>query len=304
MKIQRAGLPVLLLLTFLVSCRQEETTLIYKPGTPDPTLQPDLTETPHQTNGDGQLTQSPTDEIPTPEGIGPICAERAGQIQEYQIPWQDETLFGRIYTPPCYGENDRVYPTLYLLHGATESEIQWDELGVDEMADELISSGEIPPLIIVLPREITWVNPSENPFGSQLVQTLIPWVDSQFRTYGEREYRAVGGVSRGGNWAIRLGLLHWGLFGSLGGHSAPLFFGDLNRIPGWLEDIPTEALPRIYLDVAEADKNLAEAESLREILEDAGASPQWHLYPGLHNEAYWSSHLEEYLLWYSEGWSD
>ncbi len=226
-------------------------------------------------------------------------------MQAYEIPWQDETLTGRIYTPPCYGQDpDRRYPTLYLLHGATETDQQWDDLGVDELADELITGGEIPPLIIVMPREITWLSLPDDPFGDQLVQVVIPWVERRYQADPNRGDRAVGGLSRGGNWAIRLGLLHWGLFGSLGGHSAPLFYGDLKRVPGWLEGIPAEKIPRIYLDIGEGDKNLDEARAFRDILLAEGIEPEWHLNPGLHNEAYWRSHLKEYLLWYSSGWKD
>ncbi len=68
--------------------------------------------------------------------------------------------------------------------------------------------------------------------------------------------------------------------------------------------IPDTSIPRIYLDISEGDKNLPEAESLRDILKEAGVSLEWHLYPGLHNDAYWNEHLKEYLLWYSAGWSD
>jgi enterochelin esterase-like enzyme len=191
-----------------------------------------------------------------------------------------------------------------MLHGSAVTDQQWVDLGLIEAADDLISRGEIPPLIIVLPREDTWIELAENYFGDHLVQAVIPWIDKQYRTLEERQYRAIGGVSRGGNWAIRLGLLHWQTFGSLGAHSAPLFYMDLFRVPAWLEEIPRGNIPGIYLDISEGDPNLAEAESLHNILRKAGIPHKWLLYPGLHNNTYWSSHLVEYLLWYSAGWSD
>lgn len=226
-------------------------------------------------------------------------------MQGYDVPWKGESLSGRIYTPPCYGEDpDRRYPVLYLLHGDTETDQQWDDLGINELADELIGRGEIPPLLIVMPRELTWLSPPENPFGDQLVQAVLPWVDSHYQTIADRRHRAVGGLSRGGNWAVRLGLLHWGLFGSLGGHSTPLFYGDLNRVPGWLEAIPPDKFPRIYLDIGDADTNLEEARAFHKLLLDHDLAPEWHLNSGLHDRTYWLSHLEEYLRWYSAGWSE
>jgi len=240
----------------------------------------------------------------SPAGDAP-CLEEKGSIQFYSFPvlrTQDE-ISGRIYTPPCYGANlDQKYPTLYLLHGATETDRQWDDLGIDEHADILINRGEIPALIIIMPKENSWIPLPENPFGEHLVKDLIPWVDTHFQTRAGRENRAIGGLSRGGNWAVRIGILNWGLFNSVGVHSSPLFYGDFGRLPGWFEGIPLTKIPRIYLDVGGDDNNLENAALLEILLSDLGIPHSWHQYPGLHEETYWKAHLGDYLLWYSSGW--
>jgi enterochelin esterase-like enzyme len=297
-------LPVLILMVVLASCSSPTTIPIYRPGTEESLSQTDSQVTPTQKPQSTQEQATPTPKESTPEGVAGSCSERTGKVQPYEIPWGEETLFGSVYMPPCYMESDLSFPSLYLLHGSTETDQQWIDLGLIEAVDKLIRRGEIDPLLIVLPREDTWIRMSENYFGDNLVQAVIPWIDSNYRTLEERQYRAIGGVSRGGNWAIRLGLLNWQTFGSLGAHSAPLFYLDLFRVPVWLEEIPRGKMPRIYLDISEGDPNLAEAESLHEILRKAGISHEWLLHPGLHNDTYWNSHLEEYLLWYSAGWSD
>jgi enterochelin esterase-like enzyme len=233
------------------------------------------------------------------------CPDGSGVIEAYEIPWKDEVLTGRVYLPPCYGqEPDLEYPTLYMLHGATAADSQWDDLGIDEWADSLISEKSISPLIIIMPREITWIILPENPFGDHLIKAVIPWIDSHYQTIDDRDNRAIGGMSRGGNWAVRLGLLHWGLFGSIGAHSTPLFLGDLNRVPGWVEIIPPSQTPRILMDIGEDDNNLTDAEALHGYLLDQDIPHEWRVYPGLHDDHYWKSHLEEYLKWYNEGWTD
>ncbi len=79
----------------------------------------------------------------------------------------------RVWLPPCYDEQpDRRYPVLYMIHGQNYNEDQWDRLGIDETAASLISSGEIPPLIIVMPRDRNWGQPSEDKFGRVLVEEL------------------------------------------------------------------------------------------------------------------------------------
>ena len=243
--------------------------------------------------------------IPSTTAQDRSCSETSSEIETYEIPWKGEILTGRIYLPPCYGQDpDLEYPTLYMLHGATGTDQQWDDLGLDEWADTLILEKEISPLIIIMPREITWIILPENPFGDHLVKAIIPWIDDHYQTLENRDFRAIGGMSRGGNWAVRLGLLHWGLFGSIGAHSTPLFLGDLERVPGWVEIIPASHTPRILMDIGDGDNNLADAEALRESLLDQDIPHEWRLYPGLHNEKYWKSHLEEYLKWYSAGWAD
>lgn len=295
----RKGLFAAILLTAITACSTPTAIPIYKPGTVAPL-------TPTEDLESATPTLQPTQElvVPTPDEADISCPDSTGNLQAYEIPWSDEILTGSVYTPPCYLESELSYPTLYMLHGATETDQQWVDLGLIEVVDDLITQGEIPPLIIILPREDTWVNLKVNFFAENLVQAVIPWVDTEYRTLSERQYRAVGGVSRGGNWALRLGLLEWETFGSLGAHSAPLFYMDLFRVPTWLEEIPRSSIPRIYQDISEGDSNLAEAETLHGILRKAGITHEWHLYPGLHNDAYWTSHLEEYLIWYSAAWSE
>jgi len=243
--------------------------------------------------------------IPSTTAQDRFCSEASGVIETYEIAWKEEILTGRIYLPPCYGSDpDREYPTLYMLHGATETDGQWDDLGMDEWADTLILEKEISPLIIIMPREITWIILPENPFGDHLITAIIPWIDSHYQTLENRDFRAIGGMSRGGNWAIRLGLLHWGLFGSIGAHSTPLFLGDLKRVPGWMEIIPASQTPRILMDIGQDDSNLADAQALHEYLLDQEIPHEWRMHPGLHDEHYWRTHLEEYLKWYSAEWAD
>jgi len=269
---------------------------------PPPTSPLPATTAPAATEAIPEITEMA---IPSITAQDRSCSEASGVIETYEIAWKEEILTGRIYLPPCYGSDpEREYPTLYMLHGATETDGQWDDLGMDEWADTLILEKEISPLIIIMPREITWIILPENPFGDHLITAIIPWIDSHYQTLENRDFRAIGGMSRGGNWAIRLGLLHWGLFGSIGAHSTPLFLGDLKRVPGWMEIIPASQTPRILMDIGQDDSNLADAQALHEYLLDQEIPHEWRMHPGLHDEHYWRTHLEEYLKWYSAEWAD
>lgn len=210
-----------------------------------------------------------------------------------------------VYLPACYDEQlHRRYPVLYMVHGQNYNHDQWDRLGIDEAADDLIAAGEISPVIIVLPRDRSWAQPAEDAFGAVLAEQLIPSIDHDYRTIPERRFRAIGGLSRGAGWAVHLGLSQWELFGAIGAHSLPVFWGDTNHIRSWLAAIPAEQLPRIYLDIGEKDRPaiLASAVWFADLLNDQTIPHEWHLFPGYHEEAYWTSHIDQYLRWYTQEW--
>lgn len=243
----------------------------------------------------------------TPHPTSPACLRRGGRIETNQIRTEllRLPLEFRIYLPPCYDqESDRRYPVLYLIHGQNYNDDQWDRLGADETADALIAAGEVPPFIIVMPRDRVWSQPTEDPFGQAIVQALLPWIDANLRTIPERQARAVGGLSRGAGWAIHLGLGDWEQFGAIGAHSLPVFWTDLPDIKTWLDSIPPDDLPRIYMDLGDKDRLqiTKSATWFEKLLSERGIPHEWHLYPGYHEEAYWEEHLEEYLRWYAQGW--
>ena len=211
----------------------------------------------------------------------------------------------RVYTPPCYEETqERRYPVLYLIHGQNYNDDQWDRLGADETADRLIADGEIPPFIIVMPRDRNWNQPTDDPFGDVVLNELVPWIDSHYRTLNNSKYRAVGGLSRGAGWAIHLGLFNPDKFGAIGGHSPPVFWSDTSKIRTLLQNIPAASIPRIYLDIGNKDRPaiLASATWFENLLTLLGIPHEWHLYTGYHEEAYWQKNLPRYLQWYSSDW--
>ena len=211
----------------------------------------------------------------------------------------------RVYLPPCYDQQpDNDYPVLYMIHGQNFNDDQWDRLGVDETADALIAAGEIPPLIIVMPRDRSWAQPTEDRFGQVLADELLPFIDENYRTLPARSHRAIGGLSRGAGWAVHLGLSRWELFSAIGAHSLPVFWADTSHVRQWLKDIPSNALPRIYLDIGENDRPviLSSARWFENLLTEENIPHEWHLFTGYHEEAYWESHVEQYLRWYTQDW--
>jgi len=235
------------------------------------------------------------------------CWSNGGSIESGQIESEilDMALVYRIYLPPCYDQQpERKYPTLYLFHGQSYSDEQWDRLGIDEIADQLIAAGKISPLLMVMPFEDDdRAPPPENKYGIVIVKELLPHIDDMYRPQVGREHRAIGGLSRGGNWAINIGLTNWSKFGIIGAHSTPSFVTDgPPRIREILDVIPKDMLPSIYMDSGADDLWREYTLKLEAVLTEENIPHEWHQFEGAHEEEYWASHLEDYLYWYTQNW--
>jgi len=236
------------------------------------------------------------------------CDRPDGEIIEHQLytPHLQMPLEFIIYLPPCYDEaNEEQYPVLYLLHGQSMSNKIWIDLDIETAANNLMGQNEIPAYIIVMPNEDYYLlDPWESNYGQAVVESLIPWIDSQYHTCTNSECRAIGGISRGAGWAMRLGLMHWDIFGAIGAHSYPVFRGDYNRFPGWFKDIPQDALPKIYIDIGLLDRYLEPASQFEALLTKYKYPHEWHTNTGTHDEIYWRAHMIDYLKWYGSLWLD
>jgi enterochelin esterase-like enzyme len=233
---------------------------------------------------------------------------RAGgkvDVFEFSTVLLPDPLVYRIYLPPCYDEEpSREYPVLYLIHGQSYSDTQWDRLGVPESADRLIASGEVSPFIVVMPRDRVWTEPTVDNFGLAVEQSLIPWVDEHYHTIPDRAHRAIGGLSRGAAWAVHIGLSNWDLFSAIGVHSGFVFHSDVQPIYLWLNSIPEGEAPRVYMDIGNADRPdiTIGAKWLEELLTRFNVPHEWHMFVGEHEEEYWQAHVEDYLRWYTMEW--
>lgn len=261
------------------------------PFPPTSTPEPTLTFTP---------SPPPQTSTPTP----PTCLSQTGSIEEGLLETTTPPQAYFIYLPPCYDEDpDRRYPVLYLLHGQTYTADQWIRLGATDALDTLLLDSEAQPFIIVFPDDRYWNLPPGAGFGQRLVNDLIPYIDAAYRTLPDRSHRAIGGLSRGGGWALRLGLTRWDLFGVIGLHSPAVLQGDASHISKWIAEIPPAYRPSVFLDIGDKDQEWRMAVALEAQFNENELIHEWRLYSGAHTEEYWSAHVEEYIRWYAEQWS-
>ncbi len=132
----------------------------------------------------------------------------------------DKAEFDRrisIYTPPGYeSSGDRRYPVLYLLHGTGGDEESWLSLGrAAQILDNMIASGMIEPMIVVMPNGDWDVDAAPGEGSKRKRPTprqaglncgefeknfpeLIHYIDKNYCTIADKKHRAIAGLSRGG----------------------------------------------------------------------------------------------------------
>jgi enterochelin esterase-like enzyme len=287
---------------------QPEAPVVFRPPSATPTVPPAPTQPPLPSATFTSLPSHTPVPSPSPTPLpaaASACRNEAGSTQEEQISSSllADPLIFRVYLPPCYPRDPQHrYGVLYLLHGLNSEADQWVRLGINITADHMILAGEIPPLIVVMPQDDDDNLPPVDPFGEALVKDLVPWIDSHYRTLPGRDHRAIGGLSRGAGWALHLGLTDWQVFGAIGAHSLPIFMNDSSQLPAMLGQIPSDQLPRIYLDLGINDHQVQDDTAFEAMLTAENVPHEWHVNQGYHNEDYWAGHLEQYLKFYTQGW--
>ncbi len=238
-----------------------------------------------------------------------VCEETQGRVdRSYYTAVQTQMAYS-VYVPPCYDDSQNTYPVIYLMHGSTEDDGHWLRLGMVDLLDESITSGQIPPVIAVFPFG-NWMS-NENAFdregwGEVFVNEVMPRVEDAYRVDAQRESRVIGGISRGGFWAFHIALRYPDLFSALGGHSA--FFDEYHASAEYnpldlIETIDTDQNLRIWLDRGGADYAEPGLDLMHFRLEALDIP---HAYVvstnGQHNNQYWSQHLAAYLEFYTAEW--
>ena len=176
-------------------------------------------------------------EIPEgPEGdyYRPQAGVAHGQVRSiyYYSYSSNQWRHAMVYTPAEYEKGKKRYPVLYLQHGMGEDETGWSKQGhMQHIMDNAIASGKAVPMIVVMES-----GDIKAPFGRGqsfesygasfypvLLNDLIPYIDSNFRTKSDREHRAMAGLSWGGHQTFDVVLNNIDKFAYMGTFSGAIF---------------------------------------------------------------------------------
>ncbi len=123
-----------------------------------------------------------------------------------------------VFLPQGYEESNRPYPVLYLLHGWGGDHTNWVTKGeVNRIASSLITKGDVPDMIVIMPDGIVNSN-YINYYDKSILwedffyEEFIPGVERKYRIMSNRRYRAIAGLSMGGNGALYHSIKHKDMF--------------------------------------------------------------------------------------------
>jgi enterochelin esterase-like enzyme len=137
----------------------------------------------------------------------------------------------RIYLPPNYNSSALHYPVVYMSHGMGGSYTDWtDFCSAHLILDNLLADGKAVPMILVMPGwdgQYFGLNLGKEPSPAgrddvvtqELINDIIPYVESHYRARPDRLSRAIAGLSLGGYASINTGLRRLDVFSEIFGYS-------------------------------------------------------------------------------------
>jgi enterochelin esterase-like enzyme len=230
-----------------------------------------------------------------------------------------------VYLPKGYGGKD-AYPVWYGLHSYSTTETMWLTIaGAGKIADDLIDSGELAPMIMVFPltrydsakvikEDMLDGKRDASRMEQFLCGELVPYIDTQFDTVKDREGRYIGGFSMGGFLALETAFHHPDLFLKVGAYSPTLLYSDFSgkQMEKWL--YPNDDMEKVsdaaefskekgfnklqvYLDCGSVNEPFSDgAQSLYAALQKRGISVKFQMHSGGHSLQL--DKIGEYLKFY------
>jgi len=239
------------------------------------------------------------------------CQETAGEVRSLNYPGgvSQEDVRLLVYLPPCYSNSNERYPGLYLLHGYPQDEQHWETLGVIDLVEEGILEGKWPPILLILPNQpeplFTKTDGGPGSYEHEMIDGLVPFIDETYRTLAEPESRVIAGISRGGVWALEIGLRNPDVFNtvvalspSLSSNHPRAAYDPFNIAGG---DSPLPA--RIFISGGEGEPSfLVKIELFTQRLTEKGIKHTFLHTDGNHTDESWQSILPEVIQFIMQSW--
>jgi putative tributyrin esterase len=214
-------------------------------------------------------------------------------------------------------EASKIDILLILLHGVYGSHWAWSlQGGVHRTAQQLLTAGEIAPMVIAMPSDGLRGDGSgylNHPAGENVERWIVEEVPALARkavpALNDNVHVSIGGLSMGGYGALRLGAKYPDRFTSISAHSA---ITEIEQMSAFVEEpladylacAPREelsvlywlrrhrdSLPNLRFDCGTSDPLIDANRSLHRSLEAEGIQHEYEENAGGHDWPYWQQHV-------------
>jgi enterochelin esterase family protein len=183
--------------------------------------------------------------------------------------------------------------------------------------DNLIAAGKAKPMLVVMPNGNV---PSTGGgrggysaagmagYGNELLNNIIPFIESDYRATPNAQNRAVAGLSMGGGQDFFTGLGNKDKFATIGVFSTGVFGGISNpaggaagfnaeeQIPGIYSNAKAfnDSLEVLYISVGEQDPRLEPTKKTVPDFKSHGLNVEFASFPGSHEWQVWRKSLHDF----------
>ena len=208
-----------------------------------------------------------------------------------------------VYTPPNYDVSQK-YPVLYLMHGIGGNETHWTKPGAaNVILDNLIADNKAVPMIVVMPNGRAAAKPpTENfmsdfnyyaDFEKDLLQDLMPYIESHYSVKTDRDHRALTGLSMGGGQGLNFGINNIDKFAWVGGFSSAPNLQQPNALIPKIQQAK-DKLSLLWIGCGDKDNLITGSWNLHQGLVKAKIDHVWYVDTGVHEVPVWNNNL--YLM--------
>ncbi|MGC5772216.1 alpha/beta hydrolase [Paenibacillus pabuli] len=228
------------------------------------------------------------------------------QAVEYPSATVGNSRKAMVYTPPGFSSAN-TYNVLYLLHGIGGDEAEWYNHAAPQIIlDNMYDDNKLEPMMVVFPNGRAMPNDRAEGdlfdpekilaferFERDLLDDLVPFVESNYPARTGRENRAIAGLSMGGGQSLNIGLNHLEQFAWIGAFSAaPNTLDPELLVPN--PDETAALVRKLWLSCGDEDNLKHISDHMHAYLTEQNVPHIWREENGGHDWPVWKSGLYQF----------
>ncbi|HUR31801.1 MAG TPA: alpha/beta hydrolase-fold protein [Saprospiraceae bacterium] len=237
--------------------------------------------------------------------------------QDFYMPQLDRTRRIWIYLPPDYDSTSKNYPVIYMQDGQNLFDAFYSFAGewkIDESMNQLFDEGDYGAIVVGIDNGgnerineySAWINPGYGGgdgelYAEFLVNTLKPYIDSNYRTLIGREYTGIAGSSVGANISMYAAIEYQEVFSKVGIFSPAFWFSDSIYLQVTQEGIDQDMRFYFVAGDNESSTMVPNMVQMYNTLIAAGVNASdmnlIHHADGAHSEWYWAREYPDAYEW-------